>query len=38
MGKTKDVFKKIRVTKGTLHVKMGSKRPEVYGSNKSRRY
>ena len=38
MGKTKDVFKKIRVTKGALHVKMGSKRLEVYGSNKSRRY
>ena len=24
MGKTRDLFKKIRVTKGTLHVKMGS--------------
>ena len=24
MGKTRDLFKKIRVTKGTLHAKMGS--------------
>ena len=24
MGKTRDVFKKIRDTKGTLHAKMGS--------------
>ena len=24
MGKTKDLFKKIRDTKGTLHAKMGS--------------
>ena len=24
MGKTRDLFKKIRVTKGTLHVKMGT--------------
>ena len=24
MGKTRDLFKKIRDTKGTLHVKMGS--------------
>ena len=24
MRKTRDLFKKIRVTKGTLHVKMGS--------------
>ena len=26
MGKTKDLFKKIRDTKGTFHAKMGSKR------------
>ena len=26
MGKTRDLFKKIRDTKGTLHVKMGSKK------------
>ena len=24
MGKTRDLFKKIRVTKGTFHAKMGS--------------
>ena len=24
MGKTRDLFKKIRVTKGTIHAKMGS--------------
>ena len=33
MGKTRDLFKKIRDTKGTFHAKMGSIRP-----NKSRRY
>ena len=26
MGKTRDLFKKIRDTKGTFHVKMGSKK------------
>ena len=26
MGKTRDLFKKIRDTKGTLHTKMGSKK------------
>ena len=30
MGKTRDLFKKIRDTKGTFHAKMGS--------NRSRRY
>ena len=29
MGKTKDLFKKIRDTKGTFHAKMGSKRTEM---------
>ena len=29
MGKTKDLFKKIRDTKGTFHTKMGSKRTEM---------
>ena len=29
MGKTRDLFKKIRDTKGTFHVKMGSKRTEM---------
>ena len=29
MGKTKDLFKKMRDTKGTLHAKMGSIRTEM---------
>ena len=29
MGKTRDIFKKIRVTKGTFHAKMGSIK-EIY--------
>ena len=29
MGKTRDLFKKIRDTKGTFHAKMGSKRTEM---------
>ena len=29
MGKTRDLFKKIRNTKGTFHAKMGSKRTEM---------
>ena len=29
MGKTRDLFKKIRDTTGTFHVKMGSKRTEM---------
>ena len=37
MGKTRDLFKKIRVTKGTLHAKMG-KGQKLYGPNRSRRY
>ena len=38
-GKTRDLFKKIRDTKGTLHVKMGSKKGQKwYGPNRSRRY
>ena len=27
MGKTSDLFKKIRDTKGTFHAKMGTKKP-----------
>ena len=39
MGKTRDLFKKIRDTKGTFHAKMGSdKGQEWYGPNRSRRY
>ena len=36
MGKTRDLFKKIRDTKGTFHTKMGSKK-KWYGPNRSRR-
>ena len=39
MGKTKDLFKKIRDTKGTFHGKMGTiKDRKSYGPNRSRRY
>ena len=31
LGKTRDVFKKIRDTKGTFHAKMGSKGQKWYG-------
>ena len=30
MGKTRDVFKKIRDTKGTFHAKMGSRKDRNY--------
>ena len=32
MGKTRDLFKKIRNTKGTFHAKMSSKRTEIVGT------
>ena len=35
MGKTRDLFKKIRDTKGTFHAKKGQK---WYEPNRSRRY
>ena len=38
MGKTRDLFKKIGVTKGTFHAKMGSIKDKWYGPNRSRRY
>ena len=38
MGKTRDLFKKIRDTKGTFYAKMGSIRQKWYGPNRSRRY
>ena len=38
MGKIRDLFKKIRDTKGTFHAKMGSKGQKWYGPNRSRRY
>ena len=38
MGKTRDLFKKIRDTKGTFHAKMGLiKGQKWYGPNRSRR-
>ena len=37
MGKTRDLFKKIRDTKGTFHAKMGSIKDRK-GPNRSRRY
>ena len=38
MGKTRDLFKKIRDTKGIFHAKMGSIKDRWYGPNRSRRY
>ena len=39
IGKTRDLFKKIRDTKGTFHAKMGkNKGQKWYGPNRSRRY
>ena len=39
MGKTRDLFKKIRDTKGTFHEKMGrNKGQKWYRPNRSRRY
>ena len=39
LGKTKELFKKIRDTKGTFHAKMGSiKGQKWYGPNRSRKY
>ena len=38
MGKTRDLFKKIRDTKGTFHAKTARKGQKWYGPNSSRRY
>ena len=38
MGMTRDLFKKIRATKGTFHTKMGTVKDKWYGPNRSRRY
>ena len=39
VGKTRDLFKKIRDTKGTFHAKIGSiKDRKWYGPKRSRRY
>ena len=37
MGKTRDLFKKIKETKGTFHAKMGKIKTERYGPNRSRK-
>ena len=38
MGKTRDLFKKIRDTKGIFHTKMDTKRQKWYGPKRSRKY
>ena len=38
MGKTRDLVKKIRNTKGTFHAQMGSIGQKWSGHNRSRRY
>ena len=38
MGKTIDLFKKIRDTKGTFHAKMGTVKEKWYGHNRSSRF
>ena len=40
MGETRDLFKKIKYTKGTFHANMGSIKDRncMYGTNRSRRY
>ena len=38
MRKTRDLFKKIRDTKGTFHAKIGSIKDRQYGPNRSIRY
>ena len=38
MGNTRDIFKKIRDTKGTFHAKMGIIKDKWYGPNRNRRY
>ena len=38
MGKTRDLFKKLRDTKGTFHAKMGTIKDKNGRLNRSRRY
>ena len=38
MRKTRDLFKKIKDSKGTFHAKMGTIKDRNYGPNRSRRY
>ena len=37
IGKTRDLFKKIRDTKGTFHAKMGTKKDRNYNGHNRRR-
>ena len=37
MGKTRDLFKIIRDTKGIFHAKMGAIKDRLYGPNRSRK-
>ena len=37
MGKTRDLFKKLRNTKGTFHTKMGTIKDRNKGPNRNRR-
>ena len=37
IGKTRDLFKKIRDTKEAFHAKMGTVKDKQYGPNRSRR-
>ena len=36
IGKSRDLFKKIRDTKGAFHAKMGSKKQKCHGPNKQK--
>ena len=38
MGKTRDLFKKIRDTKGIFYAKIGNKGQKCHGPKRSRRY
>ena len=38
MEKTRDLFTKIKDTKGIFHAKMGTMKDNLYGPNRSRRY
>ena len=38
IGRTRDLFKEIRDTKGTFHAQMGSIKDKWYGPYRSRRY
>ena len=38
IGKTRDLFKKTRDTKGTFHAMIGTLKQKWYGPNRSKRY